>query len=327
MNKIIAISIGDINGIGIELLLNLYFKKKINNFILFTNSALFLKYLKKKKLILKINIVNTKEQLNYRKDEFNIYTYKSKSNEENTYNSIKLSYKECQLNNLKGLITLPIRKDILIKKIDKNFTGHTELFANLSNKKFTNMILANKKLIIVTLTTHIELKKISKTLSKKNFIYDRIYNLNKTLKIDFNIKKPKILVSGINPHAGENGYIGKEEIKTIKPQLKKLKKNNCNVFGPFSGDTMLTKKNIDYFDCFVFMYHDQALIPFKYISNFSGVNYTGNIDVIRVSPDHGTAYDLVGKGKFSNRSLTNCFRFIKEINNNRNINGYSKKIT
>ena len=327
MNKIIAISIGDINGIGIELLLNLYFKKKINNFILFTNSFIFLKYLKKKKISLKINIVNKNNRLDYIKDKFNIYTYKSKSNEENTYNSIKLSYKECRLNNFKGLITLPIRKDILIKKIDKNFTGHTELFANLSNKIFTNMILVNKKLIIVTLTTHIELNKISKVLSKKNFIYDRIYNLNKTLKIDFNIKKPKILVSGINPHAGENGYIGKEEIKIIKPQLKKLKKNNCNVFGPFSGDTMLTKNNIDYFDCFVFMYHDQALIPFKYISNFSGVNYTGNIDVIRVSPDHGTAYDLVGKGRFSNRSLTNCFRFIKKINNNRNINGYSKKIT
>ena len=122
----------------------------------------------------------------------------------------------------------------------------------------------------------------------------------------------------MNPHAGENGYIGHEEIKYIIPQIIKLKKNKVNIHGPISGDSMLTKNNLKKYDCFLFIFHDQGLIPFKYISNFQGVHYTSNLNILRVSPDHGTAYDLVGKNVASNKSLLNCFKFIKKINKNRN---------
>ena len=143
------------------------------------------------------------------------------------------------------------------------------------------------------------------------------------MKIDFNISKPKIIISGLNPHAGENGEIGNEENKLITPVVKNLKKKGVDIYGPYSADSILIKKNFKKFDCFVFIYHDQALIPFKYISQFSGVNYTGNLQIIRTSPDHGTAYDLVGKKEISNASFLNCYKLINRIYKNRIINDKS----
>ena len=183
------------------------------------------------------------------------------------------------------------------------------------------MILFHKKIIISPVTTHLEIKKISKVISNKKFLFNQIYNLNKSLQLDFNIKKPKLAISGLNPHAGENGELGTEEKEIIKPVIKKLQKKDIDINGPFSADSILINKNIDKFDCFIFIYHDQALIPFKFISQFSGVNYTGNLNIIRTSPDHGTAYNLLGSGKISNKSFINSYKLINKIHNNRILNG------
>ena len=126
------------------------------------------------------------------------------------------------------------------------------------------------------------------------------------------------LISGINPHAGENGKISTDENRILIPEINKIKKHNINIQGPISADAMLTTKNIKKYDCFLFIFHDQALIPFKYISKFSGVNFTGNLNIIRTSPDHGTAYDLVGKNRAIPNSLINCFNLINLINKNKN---------
>ena len=143
----------------------------------------------------------------------------------------------------------------------------------------------------------------------------------KCLKFDFNIKSPKLVISGLNPHAGENGGIGIEEKQIIIPIIKQLQKKEINIIGPFSADSLLIKRNIDKFDCFIFIYHDQALIPFKFISQFSGVNYTGNLNIIRTSPDHGTAYNLLGSSKISNKSFINSYKLINKIYNHRILNG------
>ena len=314
MNNKICITIGDINGIGIEILLLLFKQKKINNFILFTNKKILEKCIKKNKFKFKINIINSNKRLIYKLNELNIFDYKSNSNSENILKSIKNSYFFCKKYKQKGIITLPVNKNIVSKY--KKFSGHTEFFENLSNNKISNMIFIYNKFIISSLTTHIRLKNLNITLSKKNFVYNKIISLNKSLKNDFNISKPKILISGINPHSGENGLLGNEEKKYLIPQIKKIKKLKINITGPISGDAMLNKKNIKKYDCFLFMFHDQALIPFKYISNYQGVNYTSNLDIIRVSPDHGTAYDLVGKNIASNKSMLNCFKIINKINRN-----------
>ena len=327
MTNFTALTIGDINGVGIEILINLWKKNKIKNIILFTNVNILKKFIKKRKINLKINIIDQKKKnLNYKNNYLNIFSYESKTNEENTYKSLKNAYQFCINNFCIGVITLPLRKDLIKQKIDKKFVGHTEYFQNIDNKKYSNMILYNKKIIISPITTHIKVKNISKVISKK-LLYNQIKNLNKTLKIDFNISKPKLIISGLNPHAGENGEIGREEINIITPVIKSLKNKKILIDGPISPDAMLIKNNLNKYDCFIFIYHDQALIPFKYISQFSGVNYTGNLSIIRVSPDHGTAYNLIGSKNISDLSLLNCYNLIKKIKKNRKINDKSKKIS
>ncbi len=324
MNNIIGVTIGDIKGIGIEIFLKTLKDKKFSNFILFTNIDIINKYIKKKKLKYKTNIVNkNSKDLILFKDKINIFSYNAKDLEDNSFKSLRYAYNLCVKKVCIGLITLPLRKDLIKKKIYKNFSGHTEYFQKIDKKRYSNMILYHEKIIVSPLTTHIEVKKISKNISRKNFLYNQIYNLNKTLSIDFNIAKPKMIISGLNPHAGENGEIGLEEKKLLIPVINKLKTNGILVSGPYSADSILIKKNLKNYDCFIFMYHDQALIPFKFISQFTGVNYTGNLDIIRTSPDHGTAYDLVGSKKVSNKSFINCYRLIKRIAKHRLINGKS----
>ncbi len=322
MNKIIAITIGDIDGIGIEILINSLKNGEINNFILFTNIKVLKNYLKKRKLKIKLYKINNNnlQKLDFSINKINIFSYNVKSLEDNTYKSLEYAYKFCVNKVCIGMITLPLRKDKIINKIDNNFVGHTEYFQNKDNKHNVNMILYHKKIIISPLTTHLQLKKIPKQILNKKFLHNQILNLNNTLKTDFNIIAPKIIISGINPHAGENGKIGNEEIESIIPVVKKLKKEGINISGPYSADSLLTKNNLKKYNCFVFIYHDQALIPFKYISQFSGVNYTGNLDIIRTSPDHGTAYNLIGSDEISSKSFINCYKLIKKIYKNRMIN-------
>jgi len=179
------------------------------------------------------------------------------------------------------------------------------------------MIFVYKKIIFTTLTTHISLKNVNKHLLEKNFILNKIISLNESLINDFKITRPKIIISGINPHSGENNTIGNEESVYIKPIIRKLIKKNILIEGPYSADGIINNKNLKKFDCFIFNYHDQALIPFKIFSKNNGINFTSGIDIIRVSPDHGTGYDIVGKNIAKMTGLINCFKFINKIYNNK----------
>ena len=320
MNNYIAITIGDIKGIGIHILLNAWKKKEIKKIILITNITYLKRFLVKNGINIKLNIVKIKDDIvNYNENKLNIYNYQCKTLEENSYTSLKKAYELCIKKICIGMITLPLKKEI-IKKIDKNFIGHTEFFQKIDRKKYSNMILFHDKIIISPLTTHIEIKKLPKLIKNKEFIFNQINNLYNCLKLDFNINKPKLIISGFNPHAGENGKIGKEEINYITPVINKLKNNGINIEGPLSADSILIKKNLNKYTCYIFLFHDQALIPFKYISQFSGVNYTGNLNIIRTSPDHGTAYNLIGSKEISNKSFINCFKLINKIYKNRIIN-------
>lgn len=327
MNNLIAVTIGDINGVGLDIILKLWKKKDYRNFVIFSNFTLLKKKIENYNSHIKINIVNNnKNKLVFNKFKINVFNYDAKSNVINTYLSLKFAHKLCLEKKFVGILTLPLRKDLIIKNINKNFTGHTEFFQSLEKKYSSNMLLIYNKIKISTLTTHNPIAKISKILKQKDFIYNRIISLNDTLKNDFNIKEPKLIISGLNPHAGEQGEIGQEELY-LKKTFKKILRKGVKLFGPYSADTLLIRKDIKSYDCVIFMYHDQALIPFKYISKYRGVNYTGNLDVIRVSPDHGTAYDLVGTKNYSDLSIKNCFKTILKINNIRSINAKSKKVS
>ena len=322
MNKssIISICIGDIEGIGIDLLIRNW-EKKINiSYVLFTNKKLLIKYLKKNNKKIEVKSINDKidklDNLNFSKFLY-IYDYPAKNYLENTYKSLYYSYLLTSKKYFIGIITLPLNKKKIANKIDNNFIGQTEYFQKLDAKKYSNMLLIKDKLIVSTLTTHININDITKALSIKNFVYNKLKLILETLKNDFRIQKPKLLISGINPHSGEGGIIGREEEKILIPAIKKLQKEKFSIYGPISGDAMMTDVNLKKYDCFIFNFHDQALIPFKIISKYSGINFTGGLDIIRVSPDHGTAYELVGKGIAKNRSLNNCFKFIRSISKNR----------
>jgi len=318
MNKLIAVTIGDINGIGIELLIKCWQNKKINNFVLFTNLKLFQNYQIKKKLNLRINLINktSKKNLQFRKKNLNIFNIDAKNNDENTYNSLKESYNFVKKFKLSGIITLPLNKKKIIRNINSKFVGQTEYYQKLDKQINSNMIFYHPKIITTTLTHHVSLLKALNKLKDVKTLFQKIINLNETLKIKFNIKNPKFVLAGINPHAGEQGAIGIEEIKYLLPLIKKLKKKKININGPISGDSMINNVNLKKYDCFIFNYHDQALIPFKIISNYSGINYTDNLSILRVSPDHGTAYDIVDQNKASDLSLINCFKLINKISKN-----------
>ena len=321
MNKIIAVTIGDIEGIGIEILIKIFKSQKNNKFILFTNYKIFKSYIQNKKINLKIKIVNKKlselNKLDY-KNYINIYDFRSKTKIENTYNSLIESYKLTKLKLFIGILTLPINKEKIINNIDSKFIGQTEFYQKIDKKKNVNMLFIHKNLRILTLTTHIELKKIIYYLRKKNFIYNKLFSFNKALKKDLNLSSLKFIISGINPHASENSTIGNEEEKILLPIIRKLKKKKIYIDGPHSADSLLINKNKKY-DVFFFHYYDQALIPFKLLSNNKGINFTVGLDIIRVSPDHGTAYDIVDKNIVNTQGIINCFNFIKKIAKNRDI--------
>ena len=179
------------------------------------------------------------------------------------------------------------------------------------------MIFYYKNKFFIPLTIHIELKKVHKSFKNKVAMTNKIVNLHSTLVNDFKITKPKLIMAGINPHAGENKTISKDDNKYLLPIISQLKKKGIFVHGPISGDAIINVENLKKYDAFIFTFHDQALIPFKILSNYEGINFTSNLDIIRVSPSHGTAENLIGSNKVISKGIINCFKFIRTIKKNR----------
>ena len=316
MNNITAITIGDLKGIGIKLLIKEWKNKKINNFVLITNFILFKKYINFPTN--KINIINSETEIrNYNKKKLNIYNIKTENIYTNAFESLKHAYLLTKKKLFNGIITLPINKREINKFVKKDFIDQTTFFSKLEKSNNSNMIFIYKNKYFVPLTIHIEIKKVASHFRNKKFIFKKLLSLVNTMKNDFNIKNPKIAIAGINPHAGEDGLISNEDKKLILPILKLLRKKNIYINGPYAGDSIINKNNLKKYDAFVFTFHDQALIPFKLISNFEGVNFTSNLNIIRLSPSHGTARDIINKNIATSNGLLNCFKLIKQINKNR----------
>lgn len=215
--------------------------------------------------------------------------------------SLEAATKDLADKKIDVLVTAPINKHN-IQSPDFQFKGHTEyLAAKFDSPKYL-MMLVSDSLRVAVATGHIPVQEVSKHMNMDTII-SRIKQMIQTLKRDFGIGKPRIAVLGLNPHAGDNGLIGKEEQEVIIPAVKKLFEENNFVYGPYSADGFFGSGAYKKFDAVLAMYHDQGLIPFKSISFSSGVNYTAGLPVIRTSPDHGTAYDIAGKGIASEDSI------------------------
>ncbi len=289
-------------------------KKESNSeFILITDPSLIKHEIKNLNNSAELNILNKKLNFkDYKNDFINIIPIKlnekiipgilNKNNSEFVLKSIKISVDLVLQKKANALVTNPINKFIM-KSNNFKFNGHTEYLGHLSkfNKK-PIMMLESDKLRVVPLTTHIPISSVSKKLNKK-MIIEKIIILNNELINIYKIKNPKIYISGLNPHSGDGGKIGKEELALIYPAIKKLKELGLNVQGPFPGDTLFQKNKIKEYDVAVCMYHDQALIPIKTLYSGNIINTTLGLDFIRTSPDHGTALDIAGKKKANPNSL------------------------
>ena len=200
------------------------------------------------------------------------------------------------------LVTAPINK-ATIQSPGFHFPGHTEYIeTSVGEGQKALMILMNETLRVALVTTHLPIKDIAKAITKEGII-EKATIFHKSLKRDFRISSPRIAVLSLNPHAGDNGLLGSEEKDIILPAIEELADKGIQAFGPFAADGFFGSGAYDHFDGVLAMYHDQGLAPFKTIALESGVNYTAGLPIVRTSPDHGTAYDIAGKGIADENSM------------------------
>lgn len=204
------------------------------------------------------------------------------------------------------IITLPLSKEWVIKAGVEDFKGHTEVFASEYNKK-TVMLMYGNNLKVIPLTTHIPLNNVSSELKKIDL--QAIVTAIQNSKL---LRSPKIAFCGLNPHAGEDGKIGREEIEIIKPYIAEMKRLGLNVVGPIPADSLFIPEISKKFDLILACYHDQGLIPFKSMEGKNGINVTLGLDFLRVSPDHGTAFDIAGKNLANPGSLIQCIKVLTQ---------------
>lgn len=323
----VGISIGDFNGIGPEIIMKSLKDKTITDFftpIIFGSGKLFTYQKNIFKLNLNFNYITEASQaqngklnmLNLVKDNSNIEL--GKPTEESTkmaIDSLESATEALMKGEIDVLVTAPINKDEMVKMGFKH-AGHTGYFEEKFNKKGL-MFLVTDDLKVAVSTHHIPISEVAENISKEK-IKKQIKALNQTLIEDFSISKPKIAVLGLNPHSGDGGIIGKEEIEIISPAIKEASDNGILAFGPFPADSYFQPSKYKNFDAVLAMYHDQGLAPFKTLAYEEGVNYTAGLPFIRTSPDHGVAYDIAGKNIADEQSFMEAIFTAIKIFKNRN---------
>ena len=307
MSKIrIGISTGDLNGIGLETIIKTFKDNRMMDFctpIIFGSAKVAAFH--RKAIALQdfsFNIINNIKDANPKKANLiNIFKEEIKitlgepttQSGKFAFESLKAAVVALKSNDIDVLVTAPINKSSIKKNI-KDFVGHTEFLEGNFNGE-SLMIMISEMMKIAFVTGHTPLKEVKKYITNNNII-KKIKQLNTALIQDFGIRKPKIAVLGLNPHAGENGMLGAEENEHIIPAIQKLKKLDILAFGPYPADSFFTNKNLQNFDGILSMYHDQGLTAFKTLSFSNGVNFTAGLNIIRTSPVHGTAYEIAGQG-------------------------------
>jgi 4-hydroxythreonine-4-phosphate dehydrogenase len=323
----IGITLGDPNGIGPEIILKTFSDlQNINDSIIVIYSPFEIidYYLKFLDIKMDYNILKSAEEakiggVNLLPIDNGIFKVSmgvsNKASGAIAFQSLSAASKDLIQNKIDCIVTAPIDKNTIQNK-GFNFNGHTEYFTNLSKESNSLMLMVKDKLKVGIVTNHVPVNEVSKFLTTDQ-IFEKIELMHQTLVRDFNVPNPKIALLGLNPHSGDNGLIGKEEIEIIIPTIKKALKNNFNVSGPFPADGFFASSSHKSFDGILGMYHDQGLIPFKILSQNEGVNFTAGLSFIRTSPDHGTAYDIVGKNKANFSSFKTAVKTAKEIYVNR----------
>lgn len=316
MNKdnriIVGISSGDINGIGIEIILKTFDDKRMLEFctpVFYASSKTVSFHKGQLKLTTPIqrihsidNLIQNKLNLiNVWEEEIPVELGKATKNGGiYALKSLNRAVEDLTNEKIDVLVTAPINKNT-IQSDDFRFPGHTE-FLESKMEGEALMILMTDTLKVALLTGHIPLSKVTETITPE-LIYKKVNILHRTLQVDFNISKPKIAMLSINPHAGDDGVIGEEDVTILAPTIEEIHREGKLVFGPYPADSFFGSGNYKNFDAILATYHDQGLTAFKTLAFGNGVNYTAGLNRIRTSPDHGTAFDMAGQGKADHSSF------------------------
>lgn len=230
--------------------------------------------------------------------------------------TLDVAIQTCLDKKLDALVTGPVHKGI-INEAGYAFTGHTEYLAEKTQTKKVVMMLASDKMKVALATTHLPLKEVSQAITAES-LTQVLAILDSDLKTKYGLSKPHIMVCGLNPHAGENGHLGMEEIDIIIPVIEKLKAQGLKLTGPLPADTLFSEHNLKYADAVLAMYHDQGLPVLKYQGFGKAVNVTLGLPIIRTSVDHGTALELAGTGQASTGSLLYAIQTARQMISRRN---------
>jgi 4-hydroxythreonine-4-phosphate dehydrogenase len=333
---VIGISCGDINGIGIELIIKTFSDSRILDFctpvIFASNKAI--NFYRKSVPEANINFISIKELSRVNHKQVNLFNcweeevnitpgLQNEIGGKYAVKSLVAAAEALKDGHIDGLVTAPLNKKNS-QTSEFNFTGHTPYLKNLFGATDVAMFMVAENIKVALLTEHVPVKDITQYITKEN-ILSKLNILNNSLKKDFGITKPRIAVLGLNPHAGDEGLIGKEDEEVIKPAIKDAKQKNIFCFGPYPSDAFFARGQHEKFDGILAMYHDQGLIPFKSLAIGEGVNFTAGLPCVRTSPDHGTAFDIAGKGKADEASFREAiFKCIDIINQRREFTGQYK---
>lgn len=323
---VIGFTCGDLNGIGIELIIKSLSDNRILELctpVVFCSSKA-INFYKKSIPDSNLNYQNIKEFTRINPKQINIFNcwedevaitpgQLNETGGKYAVISLKAAVEALKENKIHGLVTCPIHKKNT-QSADFNYTGHTPFLKAAFNAQDVLMLMVAENMRVALMSEHVPVKEIAQHISKEKLI-SRLQLLQQSLIRDFGIDKPRIAVLGLNPHAGDEGLVGKEEEEIIRPAIKEAK-HSILAIGPYSADAFFARGYAERFDAVLAMYHDQGLIPFKSLAHGEGVNYTAGLPVIRTSPDHGTAMDIAGKNKADTASfiyaIYNCIDIIHQ---------------
>ncbi len=310
----VGISIGDVNGIGLEVIIKTLMDNRIMEYctpIVYGHTKVASFHRKSLDISeFNFNVISSPEQANAKRaNMINCWEedvriepgMTTETGGKYAFISLEKALDDLLAGNIDALVTAPINKHN-IQSENFQFAGHTEYIQAKTNSPDSLMFLISEDIRVGVVTGHIPVKEIPEKITQEK-ILSKLNLMNESLKKDFWIQKPKIAVLGLNPHAGDNGLIGNEELETIIPAIAQANAQGIFAFGPYAADGFFAAHTYSKFDAVLAMYHDQGLIPFKQIAFHNGVNFTAGLPVVRTSPDHGTGYDIAGKNLASESSF------------------------
>jgi 4-hydroxythreonine-4-phosphate dehydrogenase len=325
---VIGLTCGDVNGIGLEIILKTVADSKLLDMctpVIFASNKV-LNFYKKGLPDINFNFLAIKDATRINHKQVNLYNCWEEEvaitpgilNEiggKYAVLSLQTAAQALKDGKIDGLVTAPIHKKNT-QSDAFNFTGHTPYFKHLFGASDVLMFMVADNIKVALVTEHVSVQEVAKNITKEAII-SKLNLINTSLKKDFGIDKPRIAVLGLNPHAGDEGLIGKEEEAIIKPAIKEAKQKDVFCFGPYPADAFFARGQHEKFDAVLAMYHDQGLIPFKSLAIGQGVNFTGGLQGVRTSPDHGVAFDIAGNNKADEASFRQAIFTCIDIINQR----------